>query len=1128
MGVSPASLLTNVELDPIVQHVNPSAEQRPAVTTRGVDVLVRAGAGSGKTRTLVARYLSLVAEGNPLRAVVAITFTDKAALEMRSRLRSAMRDYLQEPQLDTATRTRWEGIARELDSARIGTIHALCTEILRRHPAEARLDPRFAVLDATQALLLRANALDDALAAAVVNEQCAPLFATKKFDDVRKIVNAMLENRLAVAAVSALGDGADIAARAQIEAWVESVCAFIQSNAMANWIDYLTECTDYAQSHERARADNAAPVVRAALDKFRTLADCERQSDWVAMARALAALRACLKQVGVKANWDRLDPKAVIKQMQVAIDTGFGDKLPDLAADERLLALRPLALAIYNDALARYEAAKQELGALDFDDLEAGALNLLRTHTSVRTEWQQQVAALLIDEFQDTNQRQAELVRLLRSGAGRVFMVGDAQQSIYGFRGADLRVFHAERARVESEGGAPYELAISYRTHSALLAATESLLRPIFDGGSAADFRAPFSPLQPNRAEASSQLTAPFVEFHLAAGNKGGAMPCATDGLASRLHALHNQGVEWGQMAILCRRSGAFAHYEDALERAAIPNVTVAGRGFYDRPEVRDILNALHAIADPFDNVALVGLLRSPAVGMTDFAIMQLCDAAPKGERNRPAAGALWTQLQLEAEPRAQEAVTLIRTLNQRAGRVSVAVLLEDFLTRSTYGVALMQAGQARSARNLTKLMDEARAAPSPSVRDFLERIAAVRAVTTHEGEARADESGAVQIMTIHAAKGLEFSVVVIGDASGAGGSHMPALLVDEQAGVFFSTREDEGAEGILFAQATACAKFHGDAESERILYVAATRARDMLIFSGNVSQKADGTCGSSGWLKALSGNSSVQALLDRALTSASTPCASACGRYACIVHTRASADADLAATRVSADAYRSANGADESVHNDAVWAPRMVAPVTSKALPREYAMRAWRVASDPTASEAPAWVIGEIVHEAIAAWRFPDDGLLPEFGAWATARTKARGVHDSALCARAVATMISHMRRLRSHALYAEIANATRRFHELPYQCTMADNLPDNGRIDLLYARPDGTWRVVDFKTSHMPSMHLVAQSVAHHGFDVAMRRYGHAVESLLGERPELLLCYIDTPEGVQLRPVPFDAPAA
>lgn len=119
-------------------------------------------------------------------------------------------------------------------------------------------------------------------------------------------------------------------------------------------------------------------------------------------------------------------------------------------------------------------------------------------------------------------------------------------------------------------------------------------------------------------------------------------------------------------------------------------------------------------------------------------------------------------------------------------------------------------------------------------------------------------------------------------------------------------------------------------------------------------------------------------------------------------------------------------------------------------------------------------------------------------------------------------------MRRLRSHTLYAEISNATRRFHELPYQCTTADNLPDNGRIDLLYAAPRWYMACRGFQASHMPSMHLVAQSVAHHGFDVAMRRYGHAVESLLGERPELLLCYIDTPEGVQLRPVPFDTPAA
>lgn len=182
-----------------------------------------------KTRTLVTRYLSLVAKDNPLRAVVAITFTDEAALEMRSRLRSAISDYLQEPQLEHRYTHPMGGDCTVSSTvcARWHHPHAL-----HRNPAppsrqRARLDPRFAVLDATQALLLSTNALDDALAAAVVDKQCAPLFATKKFDDVRKIVNAMLENRLAVAAVSALGDGADITTAPKLRrGWSRSAPSF--------------------------------------------------------------------------------------------------------------------------------------------------------------------------------------------------------------------------------------------------------------------------------------------------------------------------------------------------------------------------------------------------------------------------------------------------------------------------------------------------------------------------------------------------------------------------------------------------------------------------------------------------------------------------------------------------------------------------------------------------------------------------------------------------------------------------------------------------------------------------------------------------------------------------------------
>ncbi len=142
-------------LHPIINQVQPSAEQQPAVTIRGVDIAMTAGAGTGKTRTLVSRFLALVAEGVPLRRIVAVTFTEKAAREMRNRVREEITKYLSQPALDAAERDRWESAYMTLDAARIGTIHSLCAEILRHHPAEAQIDPRFGVFDEGQAALIR-------------------------------------------------------------------------------------------------------------------------------------------------------------------------------------------------------------------------------------------------------------------------------------------------------------------------------------------------------------------------------------------------------------------------------------------------------------------------------------------------------------------------------------------------------------------------------------------------------------------------------------------------------------------------------------------------------------------------------------------------------------------------------------------------------------------------------------------------------------------------------------------------------------------------------------------------------------------------------------------------------------
>jgi ATP-dependent exoDNAse (exonuclease V) beta subunit len=187
------------DLHPIVAAMRPSAEQIPAITTWGRDVVVTAGAGAGKTLTLVARYLALLAEGIPLRSVIAITFTEKAAREMRNRVRDEVRRYLELDGLPEAERDRWQAVYSGLDAARISTIHGLCAEILRSHPAEARIDPRFDVLDEGQGNLLRRQSVDETLAWAAEDPALVPLFELLGERGFRDALDTLLKRRLEAA-----------------------------------------------------------------------------------------------------------------------------------------------------------------------------------------------------------------------------------------------------------------------------------------------------------------------------------------------------------------------------------------------------------------------------------------------------------------------------------------------------------------------------------------------------------------------------------------------------------------------------------------------------------------------------------------------------------------------------------------------------------------------------------------------------------------------------------------------------------------------------------------------------------------------------------------------------------------
>ena len=437
-------------LHPIVAALQPSTEQIPAITTRGRDVVVMAGARRGKTLTLVARYLALLAEGCPLRGAIAMTFTEKAAREMRNRVREDVRRYLEAEDLDGGEHDRWQAIYSGLDAARISTIHGLCAEILRSHPAEARVDPRFDVLSEGQGNLLRRQAIDETLAWAAEDPELVPLFGLLGERGFRSALDALARGRLDASEAFARLLDRQGASSADVLAHWRAELAARQAAALAGLLD----CPDWQDAAATVRSE-AATKAEDLLEIQRQMAlaalrEVETAHDLDTRLAVLARLETINLRGGSARSWPggKEEFEAVKAALTTLRECWKGAELLHLSCtplDEALAAAMPGLRACFRFAHDRYSALKAVRRALDFDDLEAGALALLETNPAVQARWQAETASLLVDEFQDTNDRQRRLVRRLagRLGedSGKLFIVGDAKQSIYRFRGADVTVF---------------------------------------------------------------------------------------------------------------------------------------------------------------------------------------------------------------------------------------------------------------------------------------------------------------------------------------------------------------------------------------------------------------------------------------------------------------------------------------------------------------------------------------------------------------------------------------------------------------------------------------------------------------------------------------------------------------
>ena len=798
-------------------------EQTTGVERRDAALMLVAGAGAGKTTVLVERIVRhVLRDGVPLGSILAITFTRRAAGELRRRVRAR---FLELGHADHA---------RDVDAAWIMTIDGCCARILRAHAVVAGLDPAFTIVDDGEPRELREAAFARALDG----------FLT----DARGAARADASELLA-------GYGFDALATA-----IWQVYDLLRSAGNAEPRLTVPAVTDPAG--ERAALARAATALRDALAEVPSA---------IRVDQARESVTTCLSELdgGLPADTERSRRAWRFTRQGRALDIAATQAYTDAvdaylgAADD--VACAP-ALALVAELLERtatqLAACKDERGLLDYDDLALRTRDLLREHPGIAAGYAARLTRILVDEFQDTNRLQVDVLEAL--GQPHMFTVGDALQSIYGFRNADVRLF-LDREQQLRRAGKTERLASNFRSEPDILEVVNAGLGPALDH---------WSPLVPARVAVGEPPRVELLLGDLAAWNadaaKGGPPDAVVAELgaglpparpvvhaearlvAERVAGLIAGGREPGEIVVLLRAGAQLALYERALEQAGVPAVASQGRDWWARVEVQDLLSHLRVLVNAADESALLtslvlagatsdslGLLR---IGAGREGLWDALVATATGSTDGPL-GAL--------EPEQRELLVahheLLEQERAAATRLGPGELLRRALERTRYDErAASRPGGARrvaNVRKLVRLADAFEARRGTDVRAFVDHAQAELDAQAPTSDAPVDvgAASAVRLMTVHAAKGLEFPVVVLADLGRQPPGGAPRIIVDPQTGdVGLSVLSVDRVRRRTRAheQLQECQRARDLQEGRRVVHVGVTRAKDLLVLSGAVTLK--------------------------------------------------------------------------------------------------------------------------------------------------------------------------------------------------------------------------------------------------------------------------------------------------
>lgn len=1121
-------------------------EQERAIGARKVSLALAAGAGCGKTFVLTERFLAELApsEGRDaqqrLSELVAITFTDAAARELRVRIRRLVYDKLVSS--PPAERQYWNQLQRAVDGCRVSTIHSFCTSLIRTHAFDLGLDPLFTVLDGPASLVLEADAIEDTLRNELTARQEDAMAIAQAWGiEGAKSRVAQLMHRLCEPNFDAW---ANASSEKFLEAWTQFHCDQVWPIVMQDFAALCGELLELLAQFAPANADGAAEVQQM-RDLLGALQAGQASSDQLQQVRNRANVSKPFtkKAWGDEALYAQFRDAA--KALREKIDrTPAGEFTGEQAKQATELGLH--LAKITQLASEHYTDAKNQRNALDYDDLMTWAHLLLTdpAHQSVQHALRQGIGVLFVDEFQDTNRLQVELVKALVDDvaeSGKLFFVGDEKQSIYRFRGAEPQVFVDLREEIAEAWRLP--LSKNFRSQPAIIRFVNTLFRPVFGE----DYQA----LVPHRPQ---QAAEPAIELLWTPreGNKRtkGWTEMSRRGearaIAARLRELIDtgrpivpdpdqpqgaRGVQAGDIAILFRSLSDVQYYEEALRQYELDYYLVGGHAFYTQQEVYDVLHLLRAVASQCDDLSLAGVLRSPFFALADETLFWLGNAGQSLEVSL-FADILPAALAPEERAKVTRAASTLRQLRAKKDLVSPAKLLSEAMELTGYDAALLAEFMGeRKLANVYKLIEQARAATNSSVgslQNFVTQLAEFTTATPKEALATTSPqtSNVVRLMTIHQAKGLEFPVVVVPDLNRPEPANTDQVAFNPQLGVLVKPSAEESSDatttGLTLHKFVE--KRQAQAESDRVFYVACTRAADYLILSSGLgsleTDKLEGP-----WIRRLAETFDLETGEVVAPHGEVAPIVRATTAQAPPAKTSAKGQSVNWLKQLEKAKQAPANPQLEQLAAPVVLGPEAkrrfsVTRLSGQIVP---AGGSWwssvEAEADDCLTEGQATNqqakldplgLGTLVHAVLERIDLNDASHV---GTWC----KNLAPHHHPLASAEAADVAGQLvLRFLSSARANEMRLGSQLHRELEFTLTwpLGNKQPDSrylqGYLDCLYQTNEGGWRVIDYKTNQVTA-NAVPQLAAK--YELQMLVYGLAVEQTWGVAPEQLVLHFIRP---------------